>query len=136
MDVSCGAPSPGGASTSRLQIVARDHAEQRPVRVDDRIQPLTASMRVAVQRVRERLERCVRRQRRDGRAHHLAHEENLERIDRVFAAQVKAAPRDLLGQDRSPQHQHREAVRDRDGDQQRQQHVDVVRQLEREDDRR
>ena len=66
--------------------------------------------------------------------HHLAHEQDLERIDGVLAAQVEAAARDLLGQDRAPQHQHGEAVRDRHRDQQRQQHVDVVGQLEREDD--
>ena len=42
-------------------------------------------------------------------AHDLAHEQDLQRIDGVFAAQVKAAPRHLFGEDRALEQQHGEA---------------------------
>ena len=65
--------------------------------------------------------------------HHVAHAQRLERVGRVLAAHVDALARDLLGQDRPPQHQHAHHVRDGGGDQQRQQRVGVVGELHRED---
>ena len=47
-----------------------------------------------------------------------------------------AAPADLLGEDRPAERQHGEPVRQGHGYEKRQQHVDVVGELEREDDAR
>lgn len=82
------------------------------------------------------VERHVDRQGDHVATHDLAHEEDLERVDRELAAEVVAAPADLLGENRATESQHREAVRERDGDEERQQHVHVVGQLEREHDAR
>src|ERR1041385_8072187 len=66
--------------------------------------------------------------------HYLAREKNLERIDSILPAEMESTTRDFLGQDGSAQEQHGESVRECDCDEQRQQHVDVVRELEHEDD--
>ena len=66
-------------------------------------------------------------------AHHLAREQDLERVDRVLAAQVIAAAADLLRQDRPSQGEDGEGVRHRHRDQERQEHVQIVRELDGED---
>ena len=68
--------------------------------------------------------------------HHVADEQRLQRVDLVLAVDVVAAAGDLLGQDRALQDQHAQQMRGRAGDQQRQQRIDVMRQLDREHDAR
>ena len=53
----------------------------------------------------------------DSASHHLVDVMTLERIDAVFAVDVIAAPRDLLGEDRAPHDEHREAIRNGGGGQ-------------------
>src|SRR2546430_202114 len=69
-----------------------DDADDVLIAIDDRIEPLRARPRLVAERIGKRADFYVRGQDRDVRAHHLADEENLERIDRVFARQVVAAP--------------------------------------------
>ena len=69
-------------------------------------------------------------------AHHFVDEEQLERIDGILAAEMIAAALHLLGENRPLQGEHREAVRNGAGDQEREEGVQVVRQLDGKDDAR
>src|SRR5206468_10495428 len=56
-------------------------------------------------------------------------------FDRIFAAQMKASAADLLGQYRSLHRENGERVRRHDGDEQRHESIEVMRQFQNEDDR-
>ncbi len=66
--------------------------------------------------------------------HHLVDGVALQRIHRVFAIDMEAAPRDLLRHDRARHGQHDKAVGDGHCQQHRQDGVDVVRETEGEHD--
>ena len=123
------------SSTMRCRSQRVTTPASAPVGVDDRIEPLRSADGIDAQRCAPASRAARRaRQRDDVGAHHLAHEQDLQRIDGVLAAQVVAAPATFSVRIERRSTSTVKRVRDRDRDQQRQQHVDVVRQLEREDD--
>jgi hypothetical protein len=117
------------------EIRPAHHANQLAVVRHDRVEPL---MLMLVRRLPQVLRHLMTRHRRRQGGHtgarHLAHEDDFQRVDRVLAAQVIAAAAYLLSEDGPLEEQHGEAVRDAHRDQQRQQDVDLVGELEREDD--
>ena len=128
---------PFPAALHRLhQVAPRDDADEIPGLVHDG-RSLTARERGIAGRdaARELGHRQAGRDRRHVAVHDVLDTVDLERIHAVLAHDVMAAARDLLGQDRALQQQHRDAVRRDRADEQRGKHVQVVRQLEHEDDR-
>src|SRR5262245_33275227 len=69
----------------RLQVVAADDADQTAGAVDHRVEELTVLRLLPAHDLGQGADRCVERQGHDPGAHDLAHEEDLQRIDRVFA---------------------------------------------------
>jgi hypothetical protein len=96
---------------SRYDVGARRDPHQRADRIDHRIEPLRLRPSGSCEHRRGKRHRGVDRQDDHLGPHHLAHEQDLERIDGVFAGDVVPAPRDLLGQDRSAEEQDGESVR-------------------------
>jgi len=77
------------------------------------------------------LDRCIRRKRHQLGTHDFAHKQDLERIDGIFAGNVKSTARHLLRENGTLQQQHGGRVRQHRSHQQRQKHVDVMRQFKR-----
>src|SRR5579859_3255404 len=98
-------------------MLASDDAAQMTFRSENRVQMLASGAVRRAQRLLNIGERRVTRKDNDIRSHDFAHELNLQWIDRVLAAQVIATARDLLGQNRAFEREHREPVRDYGGDQ-------------------
>ena len=126
---------PVGRVQPLAQSAARDDADQASAGVDDGKQPLPLPLGLpAAERGGDDIGRGVGGEGDERCAHDLAREDDFERIDGVLPAQMKSAPRHFLRENRSPQREHGKAVRDGDGEQERQHDVDVVRQFENEDD--
>ncbi len=92
--------------------------------------------RPAKQCVPELFDRRIRRKRHYFGAHHFADKKDFQRIGGIFAGYVKSAARHFFGEDRTLQQQYGGPVRQHRRHQQRQKHIDVVRQFEREQNRR
>ena len=116
-------------------MVPADHADQPPVALDYGEQVLAMLLLLflgGVDQIARLLERRI-----GGSATTLVRiTSRTNRISSGSSAysrlRVIAAARDLLGQYRALQRQHRESVRQNAADEQGQQHVEVVRQFERE----
>ena len=115
------------------QRITVEHADQRAVTHHRERAVCLRCAKAAGQRIHERglgLDGLHRAR------HHLIHSVTLQRIDAVFAIDMEAAPRDLLGHDRARHGQHDKAVGDRHRQQHRQDRVDIVREPEGEHDGR
>ena len=116
------------------QLFSSDHSEQALLGVDYREEILASWTAIVVNQFLRFLERSIAWQGNDIRAHHFSHKQNFQRIEPVFAAQVITATRDLLGENGALKRKHRKGMRQEAGHEKRQQHVEVVRQLNREND--
>src|SRR5690606_19887675 len=105
------------------------HALQAPDIVHDREQALRARSSIAAAPAEALLETGdgeVTGHGGDVSTHHLTDEGEFERVERILAADVTAAPRELLGEDRAAQREHRQSMSNEAGDQQRDRGVEVV----------
>src|SRR5690349_7231973 len=117
-----------------LEIDACDDADHAPRFIHHREQPLRPFLRIDLQSSPQHIGARCSRQDSDIRMHYFFREEDLEWIDCILSAEMESTTRDLLGQDRSTEEEHCESVRECNRDEQRQQHVDIVRELEHEHD--
>src|SRR5947209_2299243 len=95
---------------------------------------LSARRGLADEPVPQILDCSFRRERDEVRAHNFPNKQDLERIDGVFASEVETAADYFFGKDRALKQKHCSRVREHRSDEERQQNVDVVRELERKED--